>query len=51
VIAHRLATLNDMDRVIVIEGGRIAEQGTRDELLDAAGRFADMWGLQRAGLH
>ncbi len=51
VIAHRLATLNDMDRIIVIEQGRVVEQGTRDELLDSAGRFADMWGLQRAGLH
>lgn len=51
VIAHRLATLNDMDRIMVIEHGRIAEHGTRDELLDAAGRFADMWGLQRAGLN
>ncbi len=51
VIAHRLATLNDMDRIMVIEDGRIVEQGTRDELLDSAGRFADMWGLQRAGLH
>ncbi|MFT4658063.1 MAG: ATP-binding cassette subfamily B protein [Candidatus Aldehydirespiratoraceae bacterium] len=51
VIAHRLATLNDMDRIMVIEHGRIAEQGTRDELIDADGRFADMWGLQRAGLN
>ncbi|MEL6894101.1 MAG: ABC transporter ATP-binding protein, partial [Actinomycetota bacterium] len=50
VIAHRLATLNDMDRIIVVEGGRIVEEGSRDELLEAAGRFADMWGLQRAGL-
>lgn len=51
VIAHRLATLNDMDRIMVIEKGRVAEHGTRDELLAAPGRFADMWGLQRAGLH
>ena len=51
VIAHRLATLNDMDRIMVIERGRVAEHGTRDELLESAGRFADMWGLQRAGLH
>lgn len=50
VIAHRLATLDDMDRIVVIEEGRIAEQGTREEPLDAAGRFADTWGLQRAGL-
>lgn len=50
VIAHRLATLNDMDRIVVVEGGRIVEEGSRDELLDRAGRFADMWGLQRSGL-
>lgn len=51
VIAHRLATLNDVDRILVIEGGRVAEEGSKDELLAAAGRFADMWGLQRSGLH
>jgi len=51
VIAHRLATLNDVDRIVVIEGGRVAEQGSKDDLLASAGRFAEMWGLQRAGLH
>lgn len=51
VIAHRLATLNDVDRIVVIEGGRVAEHGTKDDLLASAGRFAEMWGLQRAGLH
>lgn len=51
VIAHRLATLNDMDRIMVIEQGRVAEHGTRDQLLDNAGRFADLWGLQRAALN
>ena len=49
VIAHRLATLNDVDQIMVMEGGRVVELGPRDELLDSAGRFAEMWGLQRSG--
>lgn len=51
VIAHRLATLNDVDRIMVIEGGQVAEEGRKEDLLASAGRFAEMWGLQRAGLH
>ncbi len=51
VIAHRLATLNDVDRIIVIEDGKVAEAGSKEELLAAPGRFAEMWGLQRSGLH
>ena len=51
VIAHRLATLNDVHRIVVLEAGRVAEQGTKDELLANPGRFAEMWGLQRAGLN
>jgi ATP-binding cassette subfamily B protein len=50
IIAHRLATLNDVDRILVIDGGRVVEQGTKDELLAADGLFADLWGLQRAGM-
>ncbi len=50
VIAHRLATLNDVDRILVIEEGRIVEQGPKEELLSTPGRFAEMWGLQRSGL-
>ncbi len=50
VIAHRLATLNHVDRILVIENGRVVEEGTRDELLASAGLFADLWGLQQAGL-
>ncbi len=49
VIAHRLATLNDVDRILVIENGRVVEQGDKEALLASAGRFAEMWGLQRSG--
>lgn len=49
VIAHRLATLNDVDRILVIEKGRVVEQGRKEDLLASPGRFAEMWGLQRSG--
>jgi ABC-type multidrug transport system fused ATPase/permease subunit len=42
VIAHRLVTLNDIDRIMVIDRGRVAEHETRDDLLQSLQRFADM---------
>ncbi|MEU5079205.1 MULTISPECIES: ABC transporter ATP-binding protein [Streptomyces] len=42
VIAHRLSTVEIADRVLVMEGGRIVEDGTPDELVAGTGRFADL---------
>jgi len=39
-IAHRLSTVRDADEIVVLDGGRLAERGTHDELLDAGGRYA-----------
>lgn len=43
VIAHRLATVVAADQIVVIDGGRVAERGTHDELLAGGGRYADFW--------
>ncbi len=50
VIAHRLATLNHVDRILVIDNGRVVEEGSKDELLASGGLFAGLWELQQSGL-
>ncbi len=46
VIAHRLSTIAHADRILVMENGRIKEQGRHDELMAASGRYRDMVDLQ-----
>ncbi|WP_147156047.1 type I secretion system permease/ATPase [Reyranella soli] len=50
VIAHRLSALRLADRILTIERGRVAEDGTHDELIKTGGRYATLYRLQ-AGLH
>lgn len=48
VVAHRLATVRDADRIIFLEGGRVIETGTHGELLTKNGRYAELARLQSA---
>ena len=48
MIAHRLSTIADADQIIVLENGRIVEQGRHEELLARGGRYAQMWERQSA---
>jgi len=47
IIAHRLSTVVDAHAILVLDGGRVVEQGSHRQLLEAGGRYADMWRLQQ----
>ena len=46
MVAHRLSTVRHMDRILVIDGGRLAEEGTHEELMARNGIYAEMFRKQ-----
>jgi ATP-binding cassette, subfamily B, multidrug efflux pump len=48
-IAHRLSTLREMDRIVVLEDGIITEQGSHNELVQKEGTYARLWKHQAGG--
>ena len=47
-IAHRLSTVADADRIVVLEDGESSKQGSHADLLDARGRYASLWQRQQS---
>ncbi|WP_208866101.1 ABC transporter ATP-binding protein [Kitasatospora cheerisanensis] len=46
IISHRFSTVRKADRIVVVEGGRVVERGTHDELVEQGGRYAELFHLQ-----
>lgn len=45
-VAHRLSTAAQCDRIVVLEEGRVVEEGTHSDLLERGGRYAELWSRQ-----
>ena len=48
-IAHRLSTIREMDRILVLEDGRVVEDGNHQILLERNGQYAKLWSHQAGG--
>jgi len=48
IIAHRLSTVSNADKIVVLQNGLVVETGTHAELLKRKGRYSDLWSLQRS---
>ncbi len=48
MIAHRLSTVAEADKIVVLDAGRVVEEGTHEALLAKRGRYAELWDYQRA---
>ena len=49
-IAHRLSTIRDSDLIVVMDRGRIVEEGTHNELLEKKGKYYELYITQYAGI-
>ena len=50
IIAHRLSTVRNADRIAVLDNGKISEMGSHDELIEASGLYSRLWAVQTLSL-
>ena len=50
IIAHRLSTIKNADKILVMQDGRVVEQGAHQELLDLNGQYAQLYRVQQLGV-
>lgn len=46
IVAHRLSTIVNADRIVVVNNGKIMEQGTHESLISSGGKYAELWSKQ-----
>jgi ATP-binding cassette subfamily B protein len=49
LISHRFSTVRMADRIVVLKGGEVVEQGTHENLVDAGGLYSELFGMQAVG--
>jgi ATP-binding cassette, subfamily B, bacterial len=49
LVSHRFSTVRSADLIVVLDDGRVVEQGTHDDLVAAGGVYADLYGIQARG--
>ncbi len=49
VIAHRLSTVMQMDRILVLDGGKVVDEGTHADLIERDGLYQSLWNIQAGG--